>query len=89
VWGSTCRLEISPTEGYDFEKGLSVSTQERRERIRPTGNIDGIETNSPDPNQDFVLACFGDWRFFENDIFFLKMWFEVVSFPSVRYEPLV
>lgn len=50
-----------------------MSSPERGERVRLTGNIDGIETNGSNPDQNLVLAHFGGRRFLENDVPSLKM----------------
>ena len=60
----------------------------RREQARLTADVDGIEANGSNPNQNLVLAYLGGRRFFENDVLSLMIRFEVVSFPSERYEPL-
>jgi hypothetical protein len=61
---------------------------EIREQVWLTADVDGIETNGSNLNQNLVLAYLGGRRFFENDVFPLTIWFEVVGFSSERYEPL-
>ena len=54
-------------------RGMMSTDPERREQVQLTGNVDGIDTDSSDPNQYLVLAYFGGGRFLKNDAFSLKV----------------
>ena len=57
-------------------------------RVRPTRNVDGIDTDGSGPDQNLVLARFWDGHFLENDMFSLKIRLEVISIPDEYCEPL-
>ena len=55
---------------------------DRMERVRPTANVDGIETDGSCPDQNLVLAWFWDGRFLENDSFSLEIRLEAIGIPG-------
>ena len=57
------------------------------ERIQPTTNVDGIETDGSGPDQNLVLAWFWGGGFLENDVFSLEIRLEAISVPSECCEP--
>ena len=50
-----------------------VNIDPGQERVRLTGNVDGIETNGSDPDQNLVLAHLGGRSFLKNDILSLEI----------------
>ena len=60
---------------------------DRMERIRPTGNVDGIETDGSSLDQNLVLAWFWGGGFLENDVFSLGIRLAVIIVPSECREP--